>query len=469
MHIASGYYSNAKFLSLAYNKMLTAMGSEAASSTIVHFSGGRVRTIQQIYDDLLTSMDIAFRYFLDASTPTDLADDLYDISVELFSNKIAETIQFNARNRGNILTQTDRLPDGSSLYGMVFHSRNLAVFGYGQFENLLGDGENLLIDNVEIDGLRMSANEVPAVFFDECSGDFELRTIVKGPFADVMDVRKMVGLDNIEIIDSGDFEAIHQLQYIGNPLSDAQIALALHGAAYDAIYKTNGQGADSHFLMWALDDFAAGNYDVLPQCVQFMCNGDIMLHTNKGVIGVRFDFIENITIRNLDINSLSNESPLSSFACLNYTGTHDGGNPNQLDLEGTMGTDLKGVAMYGSDAVFEEEITMRSLVSNNGDVIGLHLMADSVALFDDLSTISVQRLVTGATVTNEILLELEESNKTPYPNNFFTCNVLLDNRESPIDGRGVLIEPNPPDGLEEILCVDGLTSAVVRGGRERRN
>eukprot|EP01084_Bolivina_argentea_P109713 196073_1 len=127
-----------------------------------------------------------------------------------------------------------------------------------------------------------------------------------------------MGLNQFDIIDSGIFENIYNLSYIGNPLSDAQIALAIHGSEYSSEFNTNGQGTDSHFLMWALDGFEAGNYDTLPECTRFMCNGDIMLHTNKGLIGLRADFIENITIRNLDIDGLTIESPLSSFACLNW-------------------------------------------------------------------------------------------------------------------------------------------------------
>eukprot|EP01083_Nonionella_stella_P172489 592121_1 len=269
--------------------------------------------------------------------------------------------------------------------------------------------------------------------------------------------------DNIGVIDSGIIGDLVTLSYIGNPLSDAQIALAVHGPQFDAHYNSNGQDSDSHFLMWALDGFAAGNYDVLPECVNFMCNGDIMLHTNKGLMGARFDFIENVTVRNIDIDGLTNESPLSSFACANYSGTHDGGNPNQLDLEGTMGTDVKGIVMYGSDAVFEEAVVIRQLISNNGDAIGIHLMADSIALFDDTATVGVQRIITGAAVTDEVLAELVEADKTPYPNNFFSCNVLLDDRDSVIDGDGVFIDPNPPNGIAEILCLDGVTTALGPG------
>ena len=87
------------------------------------------------------------------------------------------------------------------------------------------------------------------------------------------------------------------------------------------------------------------------------------------------------------------------------------------------------------------------------------LMADSVVLFDDLSSMRIERLVTGASVTQEIFDELVEDNKTPYPNNFFACNILLDDRESVADG--VLLDPSPPNGITEILCEDGFNSVIV--------
>ena len=465
--VASGYYSNAKFLSLAYNKMLDGMGDNA-NNVNVTFNGGRTLNVQQIYDNLLDSMDIAFRYFNDESTLNDLNHNLYNISIELFVNKPSETILFNGRNRGNILNEDDRLPDGSAIYGIVLHSRNLAVFGYGQFENFVGDGENVEIENVQISDLRIKTNEIPAIYFDECHDEFSLRTIVKGPFGDVMDIRKMVGFEDIDIIDNGDDYTL--LSYIGNPLSDAQIALALFGDIYNATYNTNGQSIDSpHFLKWALDEFVVNDddtkYDTLPSCAKFMCNGDIMLHTNKGLLGVRFDFIENVTISNLQIDRLINESPLSSFACSNYTGSHDGGNPNQFELEGSMSTDIKGIAVYGSNILFtdNQNSRIRQLISNNGDVVGIHIMSDSQVIFDDDSSIiNIERLITGASITNEILLQLQDLNKTPYPNNFFSCNILLDDTESDI---GVILQPNPPNGIAEILCIDGLTASITNEAR----
>eukprot|EP01084_Bolivina_argentea_P109714 196074_1 len=137
-----------------------------------------------------------------------------------------------------------------------------------------------------------------------------------------------------------------------------------------------------------------------------------------------------------------------------------------------MGTDVKGIILYGSDSLMDENIITRDLTSNNGDVIGMHLMADSIVEFTELATISIQRLITGATITNQIFQQLQLLNKTPYPNNFFSCNILLDDDTqtiNSIDGDGVFIQPNPPNGVAEILCVDGVTSALRINQARRGN
>ena len=111
-------------------------------------------------------------------------------------------------------------PDGPTLYGLVMHSRNIAVFGFGNFGNLVGVGENVTLINVKTHDLKNSLNEIPAIYFDECDDIYSsTQTVINGPFADVMDLRKMVGVHNMDVIDNGgDYT---QLQFVDNPLSDA--------------------------------------------------------------------------------------------------------------------------------------------------------------------------------------------------------------------------------------------------------
>ncbi len=119
-------------------------------------------------------MDIAFRYFLGASTPEDESSDLYEIAIDLFANPSG-------------------LPDGASLYGLVMHSHNVAVLGFGNFKNELDDGEDVILDNVYIHDLEMSLNEIPAAYLDKCDArNTEQMTAIKGPLGDVMDLRYII-------------------------------------------------------------------------------------------------------------------------------------------------------------------------------------------------------------------------------------------------------------------------------------
>merc|ERR1712228_195231 len=268
---------------------------------------------------------------------------------------------------------------------------------------------------------------------------------------DILDIRKMVSEQNV-IDDGGDYTT---LSYKGNPLSDAQIALALFGKELNLDYGTVQNG---HFLRWALNDYGGASYDTLPGCAQFMCNGDIMLHTNKGLIGARFDLIEDIEINGLSISDLSNKSPLSSYACKDYTGQH-GGSQGQLELEGSMGTDVVGFTMYGGDVLFEGNNKIDGVYSDYGSAMGMFLMSDADVSFDELSNMEIlsENILSGTSLTKPMLKQLMTDNKYPYPNNFFECNILLDRDAN----DAVVLDPNPPNGVDAIGCAQNSIAAKV--------
>ena len=206
---ASGYFANAQFAALALQQLVDSMDNE-----IVTFSGGRQLTMDEINENLRDSLDLAMRHFLGTSTVDDVEHPLFSESVSLYSNP-------------------SRLPDGSAVYGVLLNSHDLAVFGYGDQRNAKGDGEGITIDDVQIEGLHLAVNEVPAISFDQCQdADNEEAVILKGPFGDILDVRTMMTEDG---------------RYGGNPLSDAQIALAIHGQ-----FGSFGADQNEPFLEWAL-------------------------------------------------------------------------------------------------------------------------------------------------------------------------------------------------------------------------
>merc|ERR1712228_279263 len=241
---------------------------------------------------------------------------------------------------------------------------------------------------------------------------------------------------------------ITSLQYKGNALSDAQIALALFGPTYDNL--DFGTVQNHHFLMWALSEYNGQSYNTLPACTMFMCNGDIMLHTNKGLIGARFDSIEDTVIDRLSITHLSNESPISSYACGSYEGPHDGGSRGGVEMEGSMGTDVVAFSMYSGDVYFEGYNEISGIYSDYGSSMGMWFMDDAVIDFasDAEMDMSAETILSGTMLTERIFKQLMADNKYPYPNNFFECNILLDRDVN----DAVTLTPNPPNGVNGVGC-----------------
>ena len=185
-----------------------------------------------------------------------------------------------------------------------------------------------------------------------------------------------------------------------------------------------------------------------------------MFHLNKGVVALRADHIEDVTLRNLRIHRLFNRSPLtmvgddehavfpSQSFCSRYSSTFDGGNPHQTDWEGAAGSDTKGIAIYGGDVTFEgTQNAIEELSSDNGDAVGIHLMGSAKATVDDEAEINidVDSMATGTAISKRELKQLVKEGLSPFPNNFFCCNILLD-----LDHR----EEIEVGGFDEIECRD---------------
>ena len=149
------------------------------------------------------------------------------------------------------------------------------------------------------------------------------------------------------------------------------------------------------------------------------------------------DLIENAAMTNIKIKDLTNDSPLASCACGNYSGPHDGGNPSGRERQGTMHTDNRGISITGGDLIIDGTMNMiKNLVSSNGDVAGFDLMEDSILEFQDDSEIKIRDLSSGAEIDGDTFRMLETNNKTPYPNNFEMCFINAQ------DESVVINEPN---------------------------
>lgn len=279
-HSVSAYYSNARFVMMALHKLLDGIKDNELEMPFVSFSyhsANESISLHQIYHNLVHSMNVVFRFLTDRLPQSEADEDpAFPIAFELFSN-------------------SHRLPDGSAVYGIVLNSHSVAVDGFGDSENgghRHGDGA--VLSNIEVTDLKLSVAEVIAMYFDECDhGD--AHSIQKGPFGDVLDITKMVHplfgplIEEYESSRSVLNRNIKGFQYLGNPLSDAQIALNLWGQYLESQSNQNGVqcslrsgGAphctfgygsylSPHFLEWAVRDI--GDSSDWPECGQFVCNG----------------------------------------------------------------------------------------------------------------------------------------------------------------------------------------------------
>ena len=102
------------------------------------------------------------------------------------------------------------LPDGSALYGIVFHRLGAAVGPLaGQDEAFHGpEHRSILIKNVKVHGLKHHTVQVPSLAFAD-------GTFIQGPVRDVVDVANII---------SGRLQSPLSTYYKGNVLSDSYLA-----------------------------------------------------------------------------------------------------------------------------------------------------------------------------------------------------------------------------------------------------
>ena len=79
-------------------------------------------------------------------------------------------------------------------------------------------------------------------------------------------------------------------------------------------------------------------------------------------------------------------------------------------------------------------------------------MVDAELFLDDVNKdrLEIKDLETGSAISKKKLKQLIHYHQSPYPNNFYTCNILMDLS----DDRYIKIEPYPPNGIDKIECRD---------------
>jgi hypothetical protein len=156
--------------------------------------------------------------------------------------------------------------------------------------------------------------------------------------------------------------------YKGNVVADAQIMLAnavldMNITNTDALQIGPVNSIDHTIVFWANGiDKAFKVYTP-----KYRCNGDSMHHVIKGVVGIRVDKVAGFTIRQNEIQNITNLSEKPFGNCNDYHFTSPE-NKNQQQLGNIRGISVAAVA--GGEGTRPNGAPERGIVENNR-VVGL--------------------------------------------------------------------------------------------------
>lgn len=352
-----------------------------AENTQVTLRGKGTRTVRQILDRLREAVGL---FISDSITP---------------SAAQASELLTEARN---VFSNAQQLPDGSAVYGIVFHKTSPAVHDFGACneqdkQNLNGATEKeIVVQDVDIKQLKVRVDNVVMVKADKP---------VLGPAGDLVQLLRVSSC-------RGTCSSLEGASYEGSVLSDAQLALAVLKNAAIAQLKMSEDEAFQYFgginmpqvvLDWAADD--KGSLDTFfcasaAECTTSLqkdaanrgvdvgqllqtrfggqtleaaaaalasnplslgCQFDAMAHLNKGAVGLRLEFVDGVSVSNTNIQSIENVGQPAQAMCQQKGAPY-------------LGADARGVSMsVAKDIELGEGVNVASVRSGDGFAYGVEV------------------------------------------------------------------------------------------------
>jgi len=258
----------------------------------------------------------------------------------------------NAKNLG--------LPDGSAVYGIIIHKTGPAAgdFASCRLEDAEKGGlqvENIHISDVQINDLALDVHQMTRLLVQGNQ--------VMGPAGDVFD-----------------FETVtdDQDRYVGNPLSDAELAIGAfkayaveQGTATDQVtYFFGGTHVPQSVLNWAADNSKSWEFQPKTSSYDyddsFSCFGDAMSHANKGAIGLFLNHIDSGTFSKITVSGIRNEGKIDA-------------DPSKCVQTPYAGLDARGVLTVNSPKLSQDALKAAVTVSGinstyNGTVMDFDVM-----------------------------------------------------------------------------------------------
>jgi len=251
-------------------------------------------------------------------------------SVEAFTEAFLAGEDFEEREQ--VFVNLDKVPDGSAMYGILFVAAKIAIHDFAAcgISNVAADTFGPLnLTNVNISRLKLKTDEV--IHITALSAG--VRKPVMGPAGDLFQFFRLRN-------NSG--------HYVGNVLSDAQIALG--GMKREEVASgPSGDESVESFERYIFEKYGATNipeavvtwstgaisFEEMNQTISAepVCEKDAMNHHNKGVIGLRIEQYSSVNLHNIKTERLENVGQQSEVVhCTDDDSTYKGNDARGITL-----------------------------------------------------------------------------------------------------------------------------------------
>eukprot|EP00494_Astrolonche_serrata_P024314 UN24572 len=166
------------------------------------------------------------------------------------------------------------------------------------------------------------------------------------------------------------------------------------------------------FLDWAtipgtlLDTLLYSKSDIVERRQtkhHFVCGHDALFHVNKGVVGIRVEFMGNVLLDNVEVMNIANDGDMTHWFCDREFQLYD--NMERIKVERFTdpyrGSDVLGIALSKSEGVILHDVVIDQLISEEGMAVGIQTIVDTSDRTDytsadiDYSTVHVGHLKAG--------------------------------------------------------------------------
>ena len=316
---------------------------------------GRTESLSMcdIAEEVELEMDMAFDYVTKGKTYTVEKDG--ESMYESFASSLKLFVNDNDIS----------VPYGSAQFGIFLNTYDASVLTYSLYTPFVSS--KAVLTDIKIHDMSHAMREYIRIQRPS-SGDF-----VMNPFARPLNAEEMI--DGLDRDDRSSISELN-LRYKGNIVLDGFIAMNYLSDNWGFLQM---QIVGNNFVVpWAMGT----NMDRLkPNTMSFGCNMDVMIHSGKGINGLRLDGVEDVQISNIEIYNLFEMTPLGTDFCGKYDGSmaetqySDAGHfrqtlPMQIGFSGNMN---QGINMNSATKVVINNAKIYNLHSNTGPVHGISI------------------------------------------------------------------------------------------------